>query len=62
MNVIMFVVGWCIGMSIGAGLVTWARLSDDHRRIEEFRAMVNMELDEIEAKVRRMEREQRRRA
>lgn len=53
----MFVVGGCLGLTVGAGAVTWARLADDHRRSEDMKARVTAEINEIQEQVRRIEKE-----
>ena len=60
MNVIMFVVGACLGLAMGTGLVTWARLSDGDQRIKKTCDEVTAELDRLESEVRRMQRKERR--
>ena len=60
MNLIMFVVGACMGLAIGSGLVTWARLSDGDRRIKKTCDEVMEELDRLESEVRRLNRRERR--
>lgn len=57
MNLIMFVVGGCLGLAAGAGAVTWARLADDHKREEELAEKVTREIDALQEMARRIERE-----
>lgn len=60
MNLIMFVVGACLGLAMGTGLVTWARLSDGDQRIKKTCDEVMEELDRLESEVRRLKRRERR--
>lgn len=57
MSLILFVVGTCLGLAVGAGAVTWARLADDHRWAEDMKARVTAEINEIQEQVRRIEKE-----
>ena len=60
MDVIMFVVGACLGLTMGTGLVTWARLSDGDQRVKKTCDEVMEELDRLESEVRRLNRRERR--
>lgn len=57
MYLILFVVGSCLGLAVGAGAVTWARLADDHNRQEELAEKVTSEIEALQERARRIERE-----
>lgn len=57
MSLIMFVVGGCLGLAAGAGVVTLARLADDHNRQEELAEKVTSEIEALQEMARRIERE-----
>lgn len=56
MSLIMFVVGGCLGIVLGSGLVTWANLSDSNDKEQKFIKEVETELDRLTDEVRGMGR------